>query len=88
MLSGLGGVDVDEDGAVALLAERVKEGDTDAMWMLGICNEFGIGTEQDIERAVQLYEQSGYRGKNKIGKILAENTMHKRGKGHLKIKRL
>ena len=43
MLSGLGGVDVDEYSAVALLKQRVKEGDTDAMWMLGICYEFGIG---------------------------------------------
>ena len=51
MLSGLGGVDVDEDSAVALLKERVKEGDTDAMWILGICYEFGIGIEQDIEQA-------------------------------------
>ena len=48
MLSGLGGVAVDEDGAVALLQERVKDRDTDAMWMLGLCCEYGRGIEQDI----------------------------------------
>ena len=66
MFSGLGGVNVDEDGAVALLQERVKEGDTDAMWMLGICYGFGIGIEQDIEQAEKLYQQSSDGG-NEIG---------------------
>ena len=72
MLSGLGGVDVDEDGAVALLKERMKEGDTDAMWMLGICYEYGIGIEQDIEQAEKLYQQSSDGG-NEIGKFFVSH---------------
>ena len=72
MLSGLGGAVVDEDGAVALLEERVKDKDTEAMWMLGVCNEFGLGTEQDLERAKKLYEQSSD-GRNAIGKLFVEH---------------
>ena len=86
-LSGYGGAEKDEDGAVALLEERVKEGDAEAMWMLGVCNEFGIGTEQNIERAEDLYKQSSER-ENRIGKILMWNKRYERGSGYLKIKRL
>ena len=32
-LTGIGGVEIDVDEAVALLKERVKDEDTDAMWM-------------------------------------------------------
>ena len=86
-LSGDGSVDVDVDEAVALLEERVAEGDLEAMWMLGICNEFGIGTEQNIERAEKLYKQSSDGG-NEIGNILMENKSeeYERGCGYLKIK--
>ena len=87
MLSGLGGTKVDEDGAVALLEERVKDKDTDAMWILGVCNEFGIGTEQDIERAENLYQESHRRG-NKIGGFFVENKGTKRGSGVMKMNRL
>ena len=87
MLSGLGGVDVDEDGAVALLKERVKDGDTDAMWMLGICYEFGIGIEQNIEQAEKLYQQSGDGG-NEIGKFFVSHEDDGRGSGNMKMKRL
>ena len=87
-LSGHGDAEKDEEGAVVLLEERVKEGDTEAMWMLGVCNEFGIGTEQDIERTEELYKQSSERG-NRIGKILMENKRYlERGSGYLKIERL
>ena len=88
-LSGHGGAEKDEDGAVVLLEERVKEEDTEAMWMLGACNEFGIGTEQNIERTEELYKQSSERG-NKIGKILMRNKSkeHERGSGYLKVLRL
>ena len=76
-LSGLGGAEKDEDGAVELLEERVKEGEDDeAMWMLGLCNEYGTGTEQDIERAKDLYTQSSKRG-NVTGMFFA----HRRGYG-------
>ena len=83
-LSGYGDVDVDVNGAVALLEERVAEGDLEAMWMLGICNEFGIGTEQNIERAEKLYKQSS-EGGNEIGNILMKNKSreYERGSGYL-----
>ena len=87
MLSGLGGADVDEDGAVALLEERVKAGDGDAMWMLGVCYEYGIGIEQDIEQAEMLYKQSSEKG-NKIGSFFASHREYERGSGEMKIKRL
>ena len=68
-LAGVGGCEADEEGAVALLEERVKEGiDAEAMWMLGVCCEFGRGIEQDRERALKLYEESS-KGSN-IGRIL------------------
>ena len=84
---GLGGVDIDEDGAVALLKERVKEGDTDAMWMLGTCYEFGIGIEQDIEQAEKLYQQSSDGG-NEIGKFFVSHKDDGRGSGNMRMERL
>ena len=84
MLSGHGGAVVDAKGAVALLEERVKEGDAGAMWMLGVCCEFGIGIEQDRVRASGLNCQSRDRG-SQIGKTLAMNTGG-RGSGYLRIK--
>ena len=71
-LSGLGGVEVDEDEAVALLEERAKDGDSEAKWMLGLCCEYGMGTEQDIHRAELLYQQSKKAG-NVVGRFLLEN---------------
>ena len=68
-----GVVDADAGSAVALLKERVEEGDTEAMWMLGLCYVFGTGIEQDIERGMNLYDQSRESG-NKIGSFLALNT--------------
>ena len=82
-LSGLGGCEVDEDGAVELLEERVKEGDDEAMWMLGVCNEYGRGTEQDIERAEMLYEQSKELG-NRVGATFL--WQFERGIGKMKMK--
>ena len=83
-LSGLGGAEKDEDGAVALLEEIVKEGEDEAMWMLGVCNEYGIGTEQDIERAEDLYKQSSERG-NEIGKFFAAHRGDERGSGKMEM---
>ncbi len=84
-LSGDGGCEIDTNGAVALLEERLKEDDTEAMWMLGVCNEFGRGCEQDLSRAEELYEQSS-EGGNEIGRILVENKdeEHSRGSGYLR----
>ena len=83
-LSGRGGVEVDADGAVALLEERVKDGDCEAKWMLGLCCEYGIGIEQDIERAVKLYRES-CEGGNVVGEFLMENDECGRGTGVMKV---
>ena len=85
MLSGRGDAAVvDAVGAVALLEERVKDRDSDAMWMLGLCYEYGIGLEQDVERAETLYSQSCDK-KNATGNIL-RNSNEERGGGAMKIK--
>ena len=86
-LTGLGGVEVDEEGAVALLDECAKAGDSEAMWMLGLCYEYGIGIEQDIERAVLLYQQSS-EGGNVVGKFLLENAEGERRSGVMKVRSL
>ena len=86
MLSGHEGAVVDVDKAVVLLRERVKDGDCEAMWMLGVCYELGIGTERDIEGAVKLYDQSHEEG-NEIGEILKWNW-YKKGSGKLGLSSL
>ena len=79
-LTGLGGVETDEEGAVALLEERAKDGDNEAKWMLGLCCEYGMGIEQDIERAELLYRQSK-EGGNEVGEFLLRNDGAGRGRG-------
>ena len=86
-LSGLEGADVDVDGAIALLEERVKSNDEEAKWMLGVCKEFGIGTKQDVKEAVKLYKKSSSGG-SETGKSLAESQESERGNGFLKANRL
>ena len=80
LLSGCGGAKVDGEKAVELLEERVKEEDSEAMWMLGLCNEYGMGCEQDIGKAETLYKQSSDKG-NKKGEFLAVNGKDNRGSG-------
>ena len=70
----------DEDEAVSLLEERVKDSDGEAMWMLGLCCEFGMGTERDIQRAELLYCQSSEAG-NANGRFLRANGLENRGSG-------
>ena len=79
-LSGRGGAEVDEEGAVALLEERVKDKDVEAMWMLGLCYEYGMGVEQDLERAEELYKESSD-GESEIGKFLDVFGRDERGSG-------
>ncbi len=86
-LTGLGGVEVDEDEAVSLLEERAKDGDNEAKWMLGLCYEYGMGIEQDIERAELLYQESK-EGGNVVGKFLWENGGVGRGCGVMKVEGL
>ena len=79
-LTGRGRVDVDVAGAIVLLEQRVKEGDGDAMWMLGLCYEFGIGVEQNEEQAESLYAQS-CNAENEIGDFMVWNSNYGRGTG-------
>ena len=81
-LSGYGGVEIDQDYAVALLEERVKDKDEEAMWMLGLCNEYGMGCEQNLEKAELLYKQSRDGG-NTIGRFLFDNGKYTRGTGKM-----
>ena len=81
-LSGRGG---DADKAVALLKEGVKDKNGEAMWMLGVFCEYGMGTEQDIGRANDLYAESRRAG-SVIGKFLAENGKEDRGSGVMNVK--
>ena len=80
----LSGDDRDEDKAVVMLEERTKERDAEAMWMLGLCCEFGIGTEQELERARSLYQQSSTK-KNPVGMYLAQCNSFERRNGILHI---
>jgi len=70
-LSGRAGVELDYDGAVALLEERTAEGDGEAMWMLGLCCEYGVGIQQDVGRARLLYQQS-FEANNVLGWFLSK----------------
>ena len=83
-LSGLGGAKVDVDEAVVLLEERVKDKDSEAMWMLGLCKEYGRGIERDIEGAEKLYKESKEAG-NEIGEILLWKGGKGRGRGEMRI---
>ena len=86
-LSGYGGAEIDEGGATMLLKERVKNKDVEAMWMLGLCYEYGMGCEQDLTRAETLYDQS-CDGGNVIGKFLKEaRDNNARGSGMMKVRK-
>ena len=80
-LTGRGG---DADKAVALLEEGVKDENGEAMWMLGVCCEYGMGTEQDIRKANDLYAKSSKAG-SVIGQFLAEDGMKDRGSGVMNV---
>ena len=78
-LSGRGGCEVDEEGAFDLLEERVKADDAEALWMLGLCYEYGMGTRQDWKQAGELYAQSSARG-SVIGGFLSRRSSIGSGK--------
>ena len=84
-LTGVGGVGVDEEGAVVLLEERARDGDDEAKWMLGLCCEYGIGVQQDIERAELLYRQS-WGGGNVVGEFLFQNGRGGRGSKMMSVR--
>ena len=77
-LSRRGGARFDSEGAVTLLKERAEREDDEAQWMLGICFEYGIGTEQDIDRAMLLYIKSS-NADNAIGEFLMNSGHFGRG---------
>ena len=88
LLSGYGGVQIDEDRAVVLLEERVKDKDAEAMWMLGLCYEYGMGCETSVKESETLYKRCCDRG-NAIGEFVAENGEgNERGSGVMKVKSL
>ena len=80
MLEGSHEMARDAEAAVALLEEKVKDGDAEAMWMLGVCCEFGMGTEQDVKRAVQLYKRGAAQG-NATAELLTDELKNKNGRG-------
>ena len=80
-LSGYGGCEIDVDEAVVLLKERVEDKDTDAMWLLGLCYEYGMGVKQDLKQADSLYQQSCDDGGNEIGGFFVYNSIDARGTG-------
>ena len=80
MLEGSHGMARDADAAVALLEEKVKDRDAEAMWMLGVCCEFGMGTEQDVDRAEQLYKRGAEQG-NATAEALDEILKSRKGRG-------
>lgn len=84
MLTGVGGAEKDEGAALDLLYERVREGDGKAMWMLGICMLFGIGTKKNVEEAERLFKRS-QRKNNDVGAFLVRRKI---GSGLLRSKGL
>jgi len=52
------------------LEEQAKNGDSEAMWKLGLCKEYGIKTKQNRKEAEYLYEASS-EGGNPTGVILS-----------------
>ena len=89
LLSGYGGVQIDEDRAFDILKERVAKGeDAEAMWMMGLCYEYGMGCETSEEEAETLYKRC-CDGRNVIGAFLEENGEgNERGSGVMKVKSL
>ena len=83
----VGGVEIDEEGAVAQLEECANNGEGQAKWMLGLCCEYGMGIEQDIERAELLYQQSK-EGGNVVGEFLLKNGKDERGSGVMRVNSL
>ena len=80
MLEGSHGMARDADAAVALLEEKAKDRDAEAMWVLGVCCEFGMGTEQDLIRAEQLYNRAAELGSSPA-RLLTFDLKNTNGRG-------
>ena len=63
----------DEEGAVALLQECVDKDDPEAMWVLGLCYHYGIGTEQNLKRARELFKRSS-KERSSVGSFLKKQN--------------
>ena len=59
-----------KDVAVAALQEKAERGDTDCIWMLGVCYEDGVGVEQSVWQAEKLYESAAQRGNTTAAMVL------------------
>jgi len=55
-----------------LLEEMTKMGDSESMWILGLCCEYGIGVERNLSRAKKLYQKSSD-SSNAVGDFLLKN---------------
>ena len=73
----------DADGAVVVLQQQVDEHhDAQAMWLLGLCCEYGMSTAQDTRRAEQLYQQAAQQG-DETAKLLVGKLKDLKGRGRL-----
>ena len=84
-LTGRGGAEKDVDGAVAFLKERAEAFDEEAMWMLGLCYEFGIGVEKDVKEAERLYRDAHY---SPVAMFFLANKKHEIGSTIMEIEGL
>ena len=62
----------------------MKDRDGEAMRMLGLCCEYGMGCKQDLKRAETLYKQCD-EGGNVIGNFFVENGRDERGNGVMNV---
>ena len=69
MLEGSHGYVVDANKAVELLITKAREGDSDAMWILSYCFQFGIGVEKNIEASKKLARKANAL-QNPVAKIM------------------
>ena len=67
--------------AVGVLKQAAKARDSEAMWMLGVCFEYGVGVEQDISRAEQLYQMSE-KQQNQSAALLLGKLKNHNGRGN------
>ena len=65
-----------QEEAVEVLEECVKEGDVEAMWVLGLCCENRLGVEQDDKRAMELYQEAAGKGCATAEFLLRHKELH------------
>ena len=75
-----------DDGTeiVDILKPQTEKGDMEALWMLGICYEYGIGIEQNKKQAAALYEQSREKG-SEVGTFLVSHMKYGKGSGYMRM---